>query len=203
MQLTGQNTGRTASSAFLLARKGNWLARTCIMNVRNETCVETQTSKVPTQVAFLLISILWPYPSLRKHEQKIKQRVWLSFEAISGLSFEAHYIFIKSVGSNAVQTLSKIYSGQVGICVYVYKYTHIEQECSRTARSIFTVFWYSECIILMVQKLSSCAGRTLSWKYEDNVNNVVCGCNQEWYTVPVANETSTRFDSLLASIRYP
>ena len=30
-----------------------------IMNMRNETCVETQTSKVPTRVAFLLISILW------------------------------------------------------------------------------------------------------------------------------------------------
>ena len=26
--------------------------------MRNETCVETQTSKVPTRVAFLLISIL-------------------------------------------------------------------------------------------------------------------------------------------------
>ena len=202
MQLTGQNTGGTASSAFLLARKGNWLARTCIMNVRNETCVETQTSKVPTQVAFLLISILWPYPSLRKHEQKIKQRVWLSFQAISGLSFEAHYIFIKSVGSNAVQPLAKyILVKYVYVCMCTS--IHIKQECLRTARSIFTVFWYSECIILMVQKLSSCARRTLSWKYEDNVNNVVCCCNQEWYTVPVANETSTRFDSLLASIRYP
>ena len=29
------------------------------MNMRNETCVETQTSKVPTRVAFLFISILW------------------------------------------------------------------------------------------------------------------------------------------------
>ena len=28
------------------------------MNMRNETCVETQTSKVPTRVAFLFISIL-------------------------------------------------------------------------------------------------------------------------------------------------
>ena len=31
MQLTGQNNGETASPAFLLARKSNWLARTCIM----------------------------------------------------------------------------------------------------------------------------------------------------------------------------
>ena len=29
----------TASWAFLLARKGNWLATTCIMNTRNATCV--------------------------------------------------------------------------------------------------------------------------------------------------------------------
>ena len=28
-------------------------------DMRNETCVETQTSKVPTRVAFLFISILW------------------------------------------------------------------------------------------------------------------------------------------------
>ena len=28
--------------------------------MRNETCVETQTSKVPTRVAFLFISILCP-----------------------------------------------------------------------------------------------------------------------------------------------
>ena len=28
------------------------------MNMRNETCVETQTSEVPTRVAFLFISIL-------------------------------------------------------------------------------------------------------------------------------------------------
>ena len=29
------------------------------MNMRNATCVGTQTSKVPTQVAFLFISTLW------------------------------------------------------------------------------------------------------------------------------------------------
>ena len=55
MQLTGQNNGGIASSAFLLARKCNWLARTCIMNMRNATCVGTQTSKVPTQVTLLFI----------------------------------------------------------------------------------------------------------------------------------------------------
>ena len=54
MQLTGQSNCRTASSAFLLARKGNCLARTCI-NMRNVTCVGTQTSKVLTRVVFLFI----------------------------------------------------------------------------------------------------------------------------------------------------
>ena len=56
MQFTGQNNGRTASSAFLLARKCNWLARTCIMNMRNALCVRTQTSKVPAWVALLFLS---------------------------------------------------------------------------------------------------------------------------------------------------
>ena len=55
MQLTGQNNGGIASSALLLARKCNWLARTCIMNMRNATCAETQTSKVPTRVTLLFI----------------------------------------------------------------------------------------------------------------------------------------------------
>ena len=61
MQLTGQNNGGIASSAFLLARKCNWLARTCIMNMRNATCVGTQTSKVPTRVTPLFIpyTVLW------------------------------------------------------------------------------------------------------------------------------------------------
>ena len=56
MQFTGQNNGGTANSASLLARKCNWLTRTCIMNMRNATCVRTQTSKVPTWVALLFIS---------------------------------------------------------------------------------------------------------------------------------------------------
>ena len=81
MQLTGQNIGGIARPAFLLARKCNWLAnsqarlftyarpcvgkepglrgcwlatglaRTCIMNMRNATCI----SKVPTWVTFLFI----------------------------------------------------------------------------------------------------------------------------------------------------
>ena len=55
MQLTGQNNGGVASSAFLLARNCNRLARTCIMNMRNATCVRTQTSKVPTRVTLLFI----------------------------------------------------------------------------------------------------------------------------------------------------
>ena len=49
MQFTGQNNGGImASSAFLLARKCNWLARICIMSM-------TQTSKVLTWVALLFI----------------------------------------------------------------------------------------------------------------------------------------------------
>ena len=56
MQLTGQNNGGTASSAFLLARKCNWLARTCIMNMRNATWAGTQISKVPTRAALLISS---------------------------------------------------------------------------------------------------------------------------------------------------
>ena len=55
MQLTGQNNGGIESSAFLLAWKCNWLARTCIMNMRNATCVGTQTSKVPTRMTLLSI----------------------------------------------------------------------------------------------------------------------------------------------------
>ena len=47
MRLTGQNNGRIASPA--------WLARTCIMNMRNATCVGTETSKVPTRVTLLFI----------------------------------------------------------------------------------------------------------------------------------------------------
>ena len=54
-QLTGQNNGGIASSAFLLAWKCSWLARTCIMNMRNATCLGTQTSKVPTRVTRLFI----------------------------------------------------------------------------------------------------------------------------------------------------
>ena len=60
MQLTGQNNGEIASSAFLLARKCNWLARTCIMNMRNATCVGTQTSKVPSRVTLLFIPYTVP-----------------------------------------------------------------------------------------------------------------------------------------------
>ena len=35
MQLTFQSNGGTASLAFLLVRKGNWLARSCMINMRN------------------------------------------------------------------------------------------------------------------------------------------------------------------------
>ena len=37
MQLTGQNNGGIACPAFLLARKSNRLARTCIMKIRSAT----------------------------------------------------------------------------------------------------------------------------------------------------------------------
>ena len=62
MQFTGQNNGGSASSAFLSARKCNRLARNCIMNTRDATCVGTQTSEVPTRVSLLLIfcSVLPP-----------------------------------------------------------------------------------------------------------------------------------------------
>ena len=70
MQLTGQNNGEIASSPFLLARERNWLARTCIMNMRNATCVGTQTSKVPTRVTLLFI----PYTVA-----EVSHRVALSF----------------------------------------------------------------------------------------------------------------------------
>ena len=55
MQFTGQKAEQPASTACLLARKCNSLARTCIMNMRNATCVRTQTSKDPTRVALLFI----------------------------------------------------------------------------------------------------------------------------------------------------
>ena len=45
MQLTGKSNGRTASSAFLFARKCNLLARTCIINMHNLKSVRTKSSK--------------------------------------------------------------------------------------------------------------------------------------------------------------
>ena len=33
----------------------DWPELTCIMKMRNETCVETQTSKIPSRVAFLFL----------------------------------------------------------------------------------------------------------------------------------------------------
>ena len=44
MQFTDQNNGRTASSAFPLARKGNY-----IINMTNVKYMTTQSSKVPTK----------------------------------------------------------------------------------------------------------------------------------------------------------
>ena len=60
MQLTGQNSGGIASLAFLLARKCNWLARTCIMNMRNATCVETNLKGL-TRVTplFIFYSVIY------------------------------------------------------------------------------------------------------------------------------------------------
>ena len=55
MQLTGQNNSGIASPVFLLDRKCNWLVRTYIINMRNATCVATQTLKVPTRVILLFI----------------------------------------------------------------------------------------------------------------------------------------------------
>ena len=56
MQLTGQNNGGIACPALLLARKSNWLPRSCILRMRNVTCVGTQTSKAPIRVTLLFIN---------------------------------------------------------------------------------------------------------------------------------------------------
>ncbi len=53
MQFTGQKAEQPASTACLLARKCNRLARKMAANMRNAICVRTQTSKVSTQ------DILW------------------------------------------------------------------------------------------------------------------------------------------------
>ena len=52
---TGKSNDGTASSTFLLAKKCSRLARTCIMKMRNQTCVGTQTPNVSTRVALLFI----------------------------------------------------------------------------------------------------------------------------------------------------
>ena len=58
MQFTGQKAEQPASTACLLARKCNRLARKMAANMRNAICVRTQTSKVPTQ-GILLVSSLF------------------------------------------------------------------------------------------------------------------------------------------------
>ena len=48
-----------ASTACLLARKCHWLARKMAANMRNATCVRTETSKLPTYVALLYGSLFY------------------------------------------------------------------------------------------------------------------------------------------------
>ncbi len=57
MQFTGQKAEQLASTACLLARKCNRLARKMAANMRNAICVRTQTSKVPTQDILLVSSL--------------------------------------------------------------------------------------------------------------------------------------------------
>ncbi len=57
MQFTGQKAEQPASTACLLARKCNRLARKMAANMRNAICVRTQTSKVPTQDILLVSSL--------------------------------------------------------------------------------------------------------------------------------------------------
>ena len=57
MQFTGQKAEQPASTACLLARKCNRLARKIAANMRNAICVRTQTSKVPTKDILLVSSL--------------------------------------------------------------------------------------------------------------------------------------------------
>ncbi len=57
MQFTGQKAEQPASTACLLARKCNRLARKMAANMRNAICVRTQTSKIPTQDILLVSSL--------------------------------------------------------------------------------------------------------------------------------------------------
>ena len=58
MQFTGQNNGRSASSAFLLAKKMPLIGQNLpIMSMRSATCMERQTSEVSTRIAFLLFVV--------------------------------------------------------------------------------------------------------------------------------------------------
>ena len=59
MQVTGQNNGGMASSAFLLARTCSWLTRTCIMNMRNATRVVHKPQRFRLEWPFCLFSLLW------------------------------------------------------------------------------------------------------------------------------------------------
>ena len=54
------------SPAFLLAWKSNWLARTCIMNMRKATRVETQLPRFRLEWPFCLFSILCKWYKIGK-----------------------------------------------------------------------------------------------------------------------------------------
>ena len=106
MQLTGQNNGGIASSAFLLARKCNWLARTCIMNMRNATCVGTQTSKVPTRVTLLFIPYTVPWSN--GHEiWRLAVRFSLSLND-SQVKFKSHFFYLVNDWTYVLNTNSVI-----------------------------------------------------------------------------------------------
>ena len=61
MQFTGQKAEQPASTACLLARKCNRLARKMAAKMRNAICVRTQTSKVPTEDILLVSSLFCGY----------------------------------------------------------------------------------------------------------------------------------------------
>ncbi len=65
MQFTGQKAEQPASTACLLARKCNRLARKMAANIRNAICVRTQTSKVPTQDILLVSSLFCDHTQIR------------------------------------------------------------------------------------------------------------------------------------------
>ncbi len=90
MQFTGQKAEQPASTACLLARKCNRLARKMAANMRNAICVRTQTSKVPTQ-DILLVSSLFCADTLLVHISGFVHRTRTKITPFDS-AFQALYI---------------------------------------------------------------------------------------------------------------